>query len=79
MSDELKKNPDDVPGKYYVTWDCTLCYSCIELAPNNFREGDHLSYVYKQPDTPEEEKQCREALECCPTAAILDDGPINKS
>jgi len=36
---------------------------------------DYLTaYVYKQPATPEEEAQCRQALEDCPTAAIHDDG-----
>jgi ferredoxin len=37
--------------------------------------GDYLTaYVFKQPDTSDEEAQCREALETCPTAAIRDDG-----
>jgi len=35
---------------------------------------DLIAYVFKQPDTPEEEAQCREALKVCPTAAIHDDG-----
>ena len=30
--------------------------------------------VYKQPETPDEEAQCREALEQCPVEAIGDDG-----
>jgi len=37
--------------------------------------GEHLTaYVFKQPNTLEEEEQCRKALETCPTAAIYDDG-----
>jgi ferredoxin len=32
------------------------------------------AYVYKQPDTPEEEAQCKEAMNTCPRAAIRDDG-----
>jgi ferredoxin len=29
-----------------------------------------MSYVFKQPATPEELKQCREALDHCPLEAI---------
>ena len=83
MKEEINRDPLSVPGRYYV--DCYTCVHnncCVEVAPNNFRMGDHLSaYVFKQPGTPDEEAQCREALEMCPTAAIHDDGesPLNLS
>jgi len=35
---------------------------------------DLIAYVFKQLGTPEEEAQCRQALEECPTAAIHDNG-----
>jgi len=32
------------------------------------------SYVYKQPETPDEEGLCKEAMEGCPVEAIGNDG-----
>ena len=76
MEQEIIRHPSNAPGKYYV--DCNTCLDhecCIETAPNNFRLHEHLSaYVFKQPTSPEEEAQCRQALEECPVAAIHDDG-----
>ena len=37
-------------------------------------EDEGYSFVYKQPESPEEEELCREALEECPVEAIGDDG-----
>ena len=71
------KLPKNVSGKYYVNDNCIDCDMCRELAPNNFRrddKGDGLSFVYKQPITPEEEAQCKEAKGSCPVEAISDDG-----
>lgn len=41
-----------------------------------FRRDDDggYSYVYKQPETSEEEKLAREAIELCPTESIGNDG-----
>ena len=77
MKEEINRHALSVPGKYYV--ECDVCVHhecCIETAPNNFRMHDEVltAYVFKQPDTSEEEAQCRQALEECPTAAIHDDG-----
>ena len=36
-------------------------------------DGGH-SYVYKQPENPEEEALCKEAMEGCPVEAIGNDG-----
>ena len=74
MSGEQKKLSKNVSGKFYVTYDCLACDACENAAPNNFRLEDGFSYVYKQPSTPEEEKQCQEAMEGCPVEAIWDDG-----
>ena len=66
----------NAPGRYYVDYDtCVHHECCVDTAPNNFRMGEHLTaYVFKQPSAAEEEAQCRQALEECPTAAIHDDG-----
>jgi ferredoxin len=76
MANEPSNCPPNAPGKYYVYREYCLSHGCCaELAPNNFMiDGPHEAYVYKQPETPEEERQCREAMECCPMAAIFDDG-----
>lgn len=75
MSYQPKKHPQNVPGKFYVTEDCLSCEECQAVAPMFFRYGnDSQSYVFKQPSTPKEEEQCREALQGCPLEAIRDDG-----
>lgn len=69
-------------GKYYVlTKDCDICGMCEIEAPNNFKIDEENCYngafVFKQPETIEEENQCNEAIGCCPTEAIYNDGEIN--
>ncbi|MBN1476023.1 ferredoxin [Candidatus Sumerlaeota bacterium] len=76
MADVNAKVSDNVEGPWYVDDTCILCSLCVDLAPNNFQEsedGDH-DYVYKQPDTPEEEQACQEAMEQCPVNCIGNDG-----
>ena len=76
MNVEIRRHPLSASGRYYVDRDtCVHHNCCIEVAPNNFRMSEHLTaYVFKQPGTSDEEAQCREALEICPTAAIHNDG-----
>jgi ferredoxin len=76
MADIANKYPDNVTGKYYVDNQCIDCDLCRETAPNNFTRNDDggYSFVYKQPGTPEEEAQCKEAMEGCPVEAIGNDG-----
>ncbi len=76
MADPTDKVPDSVAGKYYVDSSCIDCDVCRTTAPNNFRanEDEGYSYVFKQPETDEEEEQCQEAVESCPVEAIGEDG-----
>jgi ferredoxin len=74
MIEAPKKNPLNVPGKYYVTDDCLFCEVCVDDAPNIFRLAGGMSHVYKQPETAEEERQCQEAMRTCCVEAIKDDG-----
>ena len=71
------KYEDNVKGRYFVDLQCIDCDLCRETAPANFKrnEEDGYSYVYKQPETEEEETLCAEALAGCPTEAIGDCGP----
>jgi len=45
-------------------------------APYNFQRNEDrgYSYVFRQAETPEEEAQCREAMDSCPVEAIGNDG-----
>jgi len=75
MSFQPKKNPQKVPGKFYVNEDCLACEACQDAAPNNFRYGENgLSFVFKQPDTPEEVERCQQAVDRCPLEAVRNDG-----
>ena len=78
MADVINKYPENVPGKYYVDDQCIDCDRCRQTAPKNFtrdEESGH-SYVFRQPQTAEEEAQCAQALRECPVEAIGDDGEL---
>lgn len=70
------KLPENVRGKFYVDSNCIDCDVCRDTSPANFTRNDEngYSFVYKQPETPEEERLCEEALTACPVEAIGDDG-----
>lgn len=76
MADLANKYADNVTGKFYVDDQCIDCDLCRETAPANFTRNDDggHSYVFKQPETPEEEALAKEALEGCPVEAIGCDG-----
>ena len=76
MAELEDKYEDNVAGRFYVDEQCIDCDLCRETAPANFSRNDDggYSFVHKQPETPEEEELCREALEGCPVEAIGDDG-----
>jgi ferredoxin len=75
MADVANKYSDNVGGKFYVDDQCIDCDLCRETAPANFKRNDDggHSYVYKQPETPEEEALCQEAMDGCPVEAIGND------
>jgi ferredoxin len=72
---------ENVPGKYYVNEKCIGCSLCYELSPRNFgiNLDEGYDYVFKQPETQEDEELCHKALKSCPADAIRDDGlgPLN--
>ena len=77
MADIANKYADNKDGKYFVDNQCIDCDLCRETAPNNFTRSDDggYSFVYKQPEHEDVEKQCKEAEEGCPVEAIGDNGP----
>lgn len=77
MTKETTGYTPNVPGKYWVEQDICLSHSCCnDEAPDNFCV-EEAARVYKQPETSEEEKQCQNAMNCCPMEAIHDDGETN--
>ena len=76
MADKEDRNPENVPGEFYVDSQCIDCDLCRDTAPNNFtrEEDEGYSYVYKQPENDDEREQCVEAMEGCPVEAIGEDG-----
>ena len=76
MADLANAYAQNFKGRYYVDNQCIDCDLCRETAPANFKrddDGGH-SYLYKQPESPEEEAQCKEAKDGCPVEAIGDNG-----
>lgn len=75
MADRSCRWEVNAAGKYYVDQSCIASKFCVAAAPANFRMSDAgYAYVYKQPETPEEERACRDAIAGCPVDAIGDDG-----
>jgi ferredoxin len=76
MAAFISRYPKNVPGKYYVDAACTDCDLCRETAPNVFCRDDEqgISYVFRQPTTPEDVALCEESRQGCPTEAIGSDG-----
>jgi ferredoxin len=78
MANKDDRYPDgaNAAGRFYVDTQCIDCDVCRVTAPSNFtREEDKgYSYVFKQPESPEEEAQCQEAMDSCPVEAIGNDG-----
>ena len=76
MADRKDRVPESVPGKYYVDAQCIDCDVCRVTAPQNFQRNEDkgYSYVFRQPETAEENAQCQEAMDSCPVEAIGSDG-----
>jgi ferredoxin len=67
---------ENAPGKFYVDSQCIDCDVCRVTAPDNFKreEDKGYSYVFRQPENPQQEAQCQEAKDSCPVEAIGSDG-----
>lgn len=76
MANRSLRLTENVVGKFYVDQSCIDCDLCRQTAPANFKRNSDkgYSYVSKQPVTPEEEKQCEQALKECPVDCIGNDG-----
>ena len=76
MADKNSKQPENVPGRWYVSQTCALCSVCVEGAPTLLKFSEDQSHVYfqRQPTSPEDETAAQKALEICPTGSIGNDG-----
>ena len=76
MASIKSRVPENVRGKFYVDSSCIYCGLCDETAPTVFRECNEQgwAYVFHQPETEEELRQCMEAVGGCPTESIGIDG-----
>jgi len=76
MADFADRYPLNISGKYYVTGQCTDCDLCRQCAPKNIRRDDRsgISYVFKQPSSPDEIAGVEEGVAGCPTEAVGNDG-----
>ncbi len=76
MADKVSKQPQNVPGLWYVDKSCALCRLCLEEAPNllNYTSDETAVYFSKQPETREEMAAAERAMGVCPTLAIGNDG-----
>ncbi|HZT21865.1 MAG TPA: ferredoxin [Verrucomicrobiae bacterium] len=79
MADVTKRLPTNVPGPWYVDSNCIDCDLCRETAPTVFKRDDENgnSFVFHQPETEEELRLAREAMEGCPVEAIGNDHPAS--
>lgn len=76
MENTPKKLPENVAGIYYVNDQCIDCLLCEDIAPANLKRNHDRAYfyVYKQPETPEEEALCKQVMWACPVDAIWNNG-----
>lgn len=76
MADKNSKQPQSVPGPWYVDTTCTPCRVCLEEAPKvlKYNRDETAVYFFKQPEGPEETAAAQRAMEVCPSLAIGNDG-----
>jgi ferredoxin len=76
MADQTARLQQNVNGPYYVDSSCVDCDLCRNTAPDFFRRDDEsaVSFVFRQPVTPEELALAEEAKQDCPAASIGNDG-----
>jgi ferredoxin len=76
MADKNSKQPESVPGKWYVDTTCVPCNSCMDEAGSLLKYNEDQSHVYftRQPSGPQEEECAKRAMEICPTGSIGNDG-----
>ncbi len=72
MADFTSKQPENVPGVFFVDTTCIACDTCVGMAPDHFRLTPKQShaFVYHQPVSADQKTRCEEAALACPVEAI---------
>ena len=72
LTERLSQN---APGRFYVDATCIDCDQCRTMAPEFFaRDAEQgLSFVQRQPGTPEEIAEVEQVMTDCATGSIGDD------
>ncbi|HUP60512.1 MAG TPA: MBL fold metallo-hydrolase [Thermoanaerobaculia bacterium] len=70
MANRALRITANVEGDFYVDSTCIDCDACRVLAPAVFSDELDQSFVFHQPEVPEELLAARKALITCPTASI---------
>ncbi|MGE5315877.1 MAG: ferredoxin [Acidobacteriota bacterium] len=62
------------PGRFHTTIQCDGCGQCIHVAGDmiTFDESEVFCYLYRQPQTPEEEERLKKIALDCPVRALRD-------
>jgi len=76
MATLIERLPENAPGLYYVDGTCIDCDQCRASAPEFFGRNTEtsLSYMLRQPVTPEEIALVEEVIGACATDSIGRDG-----
>jgi len=70
MADPALRLPENVPGDFFVDSTCIDCDACRVFAPTVFSDANDQSFVFHQPQTPEELLGAQKAQITCPTSSI---------
>ena len=70
MADAALRLEANVPGDFFVDSTCIDCDACRIFAPAVFSDEGDQSFVFHQPQTPEELLAAQKAQVTCPTASI---------
>ncbi|MGE0709347.1 MAG: ferredoxin [Planctomycetota bacterium] len=72
--DQVGAWPENAAGRFFVDRECIDCDLCRTTAPDNFARSEQgYSFVARQPQTPQQERDCLTALRDCPVEAIHGD------
>jgi glyoxylase-like metal-dependent hydrolase (beta-lactamase superfamily II)/ferredoxin len=70
MANSRKREPENVPGDFFVDSTCIDCDACRQIAPSVFGEAADTSFVKAQPASHADRRQALRALLACPTGSI---------
>jgi ferredoxin len=68
-----QKYEKNAPGQWFVTDQCFACLACVDILPTVFRldySNGGYAFVFRQPETAEEDADCRQAQKACEHHAI---------